>query len=83
MLLRNISPNFLQKFVETRTLPKTVCANKITQLAGNISGGATQGVWTSDGTGSFSPDEYALDAIYEPSLADLSGWFSYTYIDLH
>ena len=52
---------------------QTVCANKTTQLAGNISGGATQGVWTSDGTGSFSPDEYALDAVYEPSLADLSG----------
>ncbi len=52
---------------------QNVCANKITQLAGDISGGATQGVWSSDGTGSFSPDEYALDAIYEPSLADLSG----------
>ncbi len=49
-----------------------VCANKITQLAGDISGGATQGVWTSNGSGSFSPDEFTLDAIYEPSLADLS-----------
>ena len=52
---------------------QTICANKPTQLAGSVSGGATNGIWTSNGTGSFSPDEYALDAIYVPSPADLSG----------
>ena len=51
---------------------QNVCANRTTQLNGSVSGGATQGVWSSDGTGAFVPDANTLDAIYEPSLADLS-----------
>ena len=49
-----------------------VCANTITQLDASISGGATQGIWSSNGTGSFNPNANTIDAIYEPSPADLS-----------
>jgi len=51
---------------------QTVCANRETELNGSVSGGATQGVWSTNGTGAFLPDANALDAVYEPSLADLS-----------
>jgi gliding motility-associated-like protein len=50
---------------------QTVCANRVTQLAGSVTGGATNGVWTTNGTGTFS-DSSDFNAIYEPSLADLS-----------
>ena len=63
---------FSAEIIVDAGIDQTVCANRITQLGGVISGGATNGIWTSNGTGSFSPDEYALDAIYEPSPADLS-----------
>jgi len=51
---------------------QTVCANRETQLAGSVTGGATNGVWSTNGTGTFSPDATDFNAIYEPSLADLS-----------
>ncbi|MCA1751706.1 MAG: hypothetical protein LC670_07915, partial [Flavobacteriales bacterium] len=51
---------------------QSVCANRTTQLDGSVSGGATQGVWSTNGTGAFIPDEFTLDAVYDPSLADLS-----------
>jgi hypothetical protein len=51
---------------------QTVCANQETILDGSVSGGATQGVWSSNGTGAFLPDANTLNATYEPSLADLS-----------
>ncbi|NEN24133.1 T9SS type B sorting domain-containing protein [Cryomorpha ignava] len=63
---------FSAEIIVDAGVDQTVCANRITQLAGDITGGATNGVWTSNGTGSFSPDEFALDAIYEPTPADLS-----------
>ncbi|MCZ4410700.1 hypothetical protein O3Q51_17925, partial [Cryomorphaceae bacterium 1068] len=50
---------------------QTVCANRETQLSGSVSGGAINGEWTSNGTGTFS-DSSDFNAIYEPSLADLS-----------
>ncbi|MCA1763163.1 MAG: gliding motility-associated C-terminal domain-containing protein [Flavobacteriales bacterium] len=51
---------------------QTVCANRDTEIEGSISGGATQGVWSTNGTGTFVPDATTLEATYEPSLADLS-----------
>ncbi|MFT4770063.1 MAG: gliding motility-associated-like protein [Cryomorphaceae bacterium] len=51
---------------------QTVCANQETILVGSVSGGATQGEWSTNGTGSFTPDATTLGATYEPSLADLS-----------
>ncbi|MFN0109996.1 MAG: beta strand repeat-containing protein [Blastocatellia bacterium] len=49
-----------------------VCANNpAVKLAGAI-GGATGGVWTTNGTGTFSPDATTLNATYTPSPADLT-----------
>ena len=51
---------------------QTVCANRETQLAGSVTGGATNGEWSTNGTGTFTPNAQDFNAIYEPSLADLS-----------
>jgi hypothetical protein len=49
---------------------QTICATTPNvQLAGVIGGSATSAIW-SGGTGTFSPDNTALDAIYTPSEAE-------------
>ncbi len=49
----------------------TVCSNNANvSLSGSIAGGATGGVWSSLGTGTFSPNNTALNATYVPSSAD-------------
>lgn len=49
----------------------TVCANNSTiNLSGSVSGGASTGVWTTNGTGVFIPDNQTLNANYIPSPAD-------------
>ena len=51
----------------------TVCANNATiSLNGNVSGGATTGVWSTNGTGVFVPDAQTLNANYIPSPGDAS-----------
>ena len=40
------------------------------QLAGNVSGGTTTGIWSTAGSGTFSPSNTALNAQYTPSAAD-------------
>src|SRR5690606_12254048 len=51
-----------------------VVCNTSTQtvLQGNVSNGATAGIWTTSGSGTFVPDATALNAIYEFSAADLA-----------
>src|SRR5213075_1782713 len=39
-------------------------------LNGSVTGGATTGVWTSSGTGTFNPNNTTLNATYVPSTAD-------------
>ncbi len=52
---------------------QTVCADVDSiQLNGNVSGTSTTGIWTSSGTGIFSPNASTLNARYIPSLADRS-----------
>ena len=52
---------------------QTVCNNATSvQLAGSVTGGTTTGLWTSSGTGTFSPAPNALNAQYLPSAADLA-----------
>jgi gliding motility-associated-like protein len=49
-----------------------VCVNNAEALmAGQVTGGATTGIWSSVGTGSFSPNDTDLNATYIPSAADL------------
>lgn len=52
---------------------QTLCANNATiDLNGLISGGATSGYWSTNGTGAFVPDSSQLNAVYVPSSADIS-----------
>lgn len=52
---------------------QTVCANNAeVELNGSVTGGATTGIWSSLGTGNFTPDPTSLNAIYNPSPADFS-----------
>ncbi len=48
----------------------SVCANSSLVLSGGIIGGAGTIIWTSSGTGTFTPDALALNATYTPSAAD-------------
>ncbi|MDG1477690.1 MAG: hypothetical protein P8Q14_11125, partial [Vicingaceae bacterium] len=51
---------------------QTLCANNgDAVLNGIIGGGATQGLWTTSGTGGFSPNNTTLNATYIPSPGDL------------
>ncbi len=48
-----------------------LCSNNAqVQLNGSISGGATEGIWTTSGSGTFLPNNTTLNAIYVPSSAD-------------
>jgi len=50
---------------------QTVCQTTTSvQLNGSVSGGTTTGIWTSDGTGKFSPSANVLNAQYIPSSTD-------------
>ena len=51
----------------------TVCGNNASvNLTGSISGGATDGVWSSSGTGVFTPNDSTLNATYVPSAFDIA-----------
>ncbi len=53
---------------------QTVCSNNpVVNLNGSIQGGATTGVWTVNGTGTFAPADTVLNATYIPSANDLLG----------
>ncbi len=50
---------------------QTVCSNNANvNLNGTVEGGASTGVWTTLGSGTFSPNNTELNAIYLPSDAD-------------
>jgi gliding motility-associated-like protein len=51
--------------------PQKVCIGTTSvKLAGAVSGGATTGIWSTSGTGSFTPEADALTGNYIPSDAD-------------
>ena len=53
------------------SVDQIVCANNSTViLNGSVSGGASTGIWTSTGSGTFSPNNTTLNATYLPSNAD-------------
>jgi gliding motility-associated-like protein len=53
---------------------QTVCSNNpVVNLNGSVQGGASSGVWTVNGTGTFSPADTILNATYSPSANDLLG----------
>ena len=50
---------------------QTICAgSSMAELGGSVGGGATGGIWSSSGTGTFSPNATTLDAVYHPTQAD-------------
>jgi len=51
-------------------IDQTICANTTATLAGSVAGGTTTGLWTSTGSGTFSPNSNALNAVYTPSAGD-------------
>ena len=60
---------------------QVICASTSTvQLAGTITGNATQGHWTTTGTGSFTPDASAANAVYHTTQVDaVQGNISFTW----
>jgi hypothetical protein len=49
----------------------SVCKNNaVFELSGSISGGASEGAWSTDGDGSFSPNINDLNAAYTPGTSD-------------
>ena len=53
-------------------MDQTVCAsNPYVLLNGIISGGSTTGIWTTNGTGTFAPDDITLNTSYVPSAGDI------------
>lgn len=50
---------------------QTICGNNANvQLNGSVTGGASTGVWSSSGSGAFSPSSSALNGVYVASPAD-------------
>jgi gliding motility-associated-like protein len=58
----------------------SVCANNATVSLNGIVTVATGGVWTSNGTGTFSPNANTLNANYQPSAADTAAGFVMLYL---
>lgn len=64
---------FIQGPVVDAGADDTVCANdSLYSLSGTVGGSGTGGTWTSNGTGSFSPNALDLSADYIPSAQDVS-----------
>jgi gliding motility-associated-like protein len=65
--------NILPAGIASAGADETVCANNASvNLSGTVSGGATTGVWSSSGTGVFTPNNTDLNATYVPSANDAS-----------
>ncbi|NRA10721.1 MAG: IgGFc-binding protein, partial [Crocinitomicaceae bacterium] len=62
---------FSGKIVVDAGVDLITCANDSTQLAGSVTGGATTGIWTTNGSGTFLPSNTTLNAIYAPSPGDV------------
>ncbi|MGM5470094.1 LamG-like jellyroll fold domain-containing protein [Flavobacteriaceae bacterium LMO-SS05] len=51
---------------------QTICSNDTVTMAGSIGGSASAGIWTSNGTGTFSPNNTNPNAVYSPTASDIS-----------
>ena len=68
----SIDVNVLPNLVVNAGPDQVVCIGQTVQLAGSFVGDAAFApVWTTGGTGTFSPDANTLNAIYIPSALDL------------
>lgn len=53
-------------------LDNTICDNLLIPLNGTVVGLTTSGVWSTLGTGTFTPDDSLLTTFYQPSVLDIS-----------
>jgi len=58
--------------VVNANVDQTICANATATLNGSVSGGATTGIWSTSGTGTFAPNLTTLNAVYTPSPTDIA-----------
>ncbi len=67
------------------TAPDSICTTENISLSATITGGSGQGVWTTaNGTGTFSPDNAALDVTYTTSAQDkTNGNVSFTFTTIN
>jgi len=63
---------FAAPIVVNANVDQTICANSTAILNGSVSGGATTGVWSTTGTGTFTPNSTTLNAVYTPSPSDIA-----------
>jgi hypothetical protein len=68
----NIKLTFLPTPIISAGTDQTVSGITPVNLNGSVSGSATTGTWTSLGSGSFSPNNSILNAVYTPSTGDAS-----------
>ena len=70
------SSSLVITFIELPTasagLNQDVCSDQTVNLSGIIGGSASQGTWSSAGSGSFTPNELTLNGQYDPSAADIA-----------
>lgn len=52
-------------------LDQAFCNNELIQLTGVVTGGTSTGVWTSTGTGMFTPSPNLTTTFYQPSAGDV------------
>lgn len=68
-LVLNVNPSPLVN----ASANQSVCANNsVISLNGSVSGGATTGIWSTLGSGGFSPNATTLNGSYVPSALDIS-----------
>ncbi|MBF9222579.1 beta strand repeat-containing protein [Hymenobacter ruricola] len=65
----NVTPGLVASLP---TAAATICGNTPYVLTGSIAGTATGAVYTTSGTGTFSPNATTLNATYTPSAADIA-----------
>ena len=61
---------FAAKIIVNAGPDQTICGNTTAVLDGSVTGGALTGIWSTNGSGTFSPDNITLNATYIPSSAD-------------
>ena len=71
-----VSSDLVVTFIEVPTvsagLNQDICSDQLVSLAGIIGGSATQGTWSSSGSGTFTPNNLDLTGQYNPSIADIT-----------
>jgi gliding motility-associated-like protein len=69
-----VSISLKQKALVNAGADKSICSNLAGfNLTGTVTGVTTTGIWTTSGTGIFSPNNTGLNSSYIPSSGDISG----------